>query len=323
MSVLTIHHQTIYRYRTPMAFGPHRLMLRPRESHALRLCQHELAITPPAFVTWAHDVAGNSVATASFSEPSDTLTIDSAATLSIDVDRWPVFDIAASAQRFPFLLSEDEMTDLGALRLQAYLDSAGRVREWAQSFVAGAGTDTLSLLKDISAGVAAQIAYETREDEGAQSPDETLARRSGSCRDFAVLFVDALKEQDKRFEYKWYAKEGHGNRKMENRIDEWQRIEAFLSETGYKMSADLKQAFAKEQAKGFNLLAVEVDTNMIEIGAKERAQLGGKRILAPAKPASHRRRQRYLLEEDAVQIGLVLMLTLATICSRRSPAVRA
>ena len=193
MSVLTIHHQTIYRYRTPMAFGPHRLMLRPRESHALRLYQHELAITPAAVVTWAHDVAGNSVATASFSEPSDTLTIDSAATLAIDADRWPVFDIAASAQRFPFLLSEDEMTDLGALRLQAYLDSAGRVREWAQSFVAGAGTDTLSLLKDISAGVAAQIAYETREDEGAQSPDETLARRSGSCRDFAVLFVDAVR----------------------------------------------------------------------------------------------------------------------------------
>jgi transglutaminase-like putative cysteine protease len=193
MSVLSIHHQTIYRYRTPMAFGPHRLMLRPRESHALRLYQHELAITPAAVVTWAHDVAGNSVATASFSEPSTTLTIDSAATLSIDGDRWPVFDIAASAQRFPFLLSEDEMTDLGALRLQAYLDSAGRVREWAQSFVAGAGTDTLSLLKDISAGVAAQIAYETREDEGAQSPDETLARRSGSCRDFAVLFVDAVR----------------------------------------------------------------------------------------------------------------------------------
>jgi transglutaminase-like putative cysteine protease len=197
MSVLTIHHRTIYRYRTPMTFGPHRLVLRPRESHALRLYEYELAIAPTAVVTWAHDVAGNSVATASFSEPSDALIIDSAATVSLDVDRWPVFDIAASAQRFPFLLSEDEMTDLGALRLQAYLDRAGRVREWAQGFVAGpgpgGGRDTLSLLKDMSAGVAAQIAYETREDDGAQSPDETLARRSGSCRDFAVLFVDAVR----------------------------------------------------------------------------------------------------------------------------------
>lgn len=197
MSLLTIHHHTIYRYRTPIAFGPHRLMLRPRESHALRLYEHELVIAPAAVVTWAHDVAGNSVATASFSEPSDALIIDSIATLSLDVDRWPVFDIAASAQRFPFLLSENEMTDLGALRLQAYLDSAGRVREWAHGFVAGSatggGTDTLSLLKDLSAGTAAQIAYEPREDEGTQSPVETLARRSGSCRDIAALFVDAVR----------------------------------------------------------------------------------------------------------------------------------
>lgn len=115
MSVLTIHHRTIYRYRTPMVFGPHRLMLRPRESHALRLYEHEVTIAPSAVVTWAHDVAGNSVATASFSESSDTLSIDSFATLLLDVDRWPVFDIAASAQRSPFLLSEDDMTDLGAL----------------------------------------------------------------------------------------------------------------------------------------------------------------------------------------------------------------
>jgi dipeptidyl aminopeptidase/acylaminoacyl peptidase len=46
----------------------------------------------------------------------------------------------------------------------------------------------------------------------------------------AVLFVEALEKANKRFEYKWYPREGHGNRKMENRIDEWQRIEAFLQE---------------------------------------------------------------------------------------------
>lgn len=197
MAALKIHHRTTYRYHTPVAFGPHRLMLRPRESRTLRLHAHDMTIAPAAVVTWAHDVAGNSVATAGFVEPSDALVIDSTATLSLDVDRWPVFDIAASAQRFPFVLSDDEMTDLGALRLQAYLDSAGRVREWAHGFVAGpgpgGGTDTLALLKDLSAGVAGQIAYEPREDDAAQSPEETLARRRGSCRDFAVLFVDAAR----------------------------------------------------------------------------------------------------------------------------------
>ncbi len=193
MTTLTVHHRTTYRYRAPMAFGPHRLMLRPRESRTLRLRAHDLRIAPEATVTWAHDVAGNAVATATFAEPAHTLVIDSVAELALDVDEWPVFDIAASASTFPFLLSEDEMTDLGALRLQAYLDSAGHLREWAHNFVAGVHTDTLSLLKDISNGVAAQIVYEVRDDDAAQTPVETLARGRGSCRDFAVLFVDAVR----------------------------------------------------------------------------------------------------------------------------------
>ncbi len=193
MTRLTVHHRTTYRYRAPMRFGPHRLMLRPRESRTLRLHAHDLTVAPAAAVTWAHDVAGNAVATATFAEPADRLVIDSVAELTLEVDRWPIFDIAASAATYPFLLSEDEMTDLGALRLQAYLDSTGRLRDWARGFVAGTGTDTLSLLKDISAGTAAQIVYEEREDEAARTPAETLARGVGSCRDLAALFVDAVR----------------------------------------------------------------------------------------------------------------------------------
>jgi hypothetical protein len=121
LTTLAVHHRTSYRYRAPMLFGPHRLMLCPRESRTLRLHAHDLDISPAAAVTWAHDVAGKAVATATFTEPADTLVIDSVAELTLDVDEWPVFDIAASASVYPFLLSEDEMTDLGALRLQAYL----------------------------------------------------------------------------------------------------------------------------------------------------------------------------------------------------------
>ena len=191
--MLTVHHRTIYRYSAPMAFGPHRLMLRPRESRTLRLHSHELTVSPAANVSWANDVAGNAVATANFAVRSSELVIDSIARLTLDVDEWPVFDIAASAATYPFLLSEEEMTDLGALRLQAYLDSTGQLRDWAQGFVAGDGTDSLSLLKDISNGVAAQIAYEERWDEGTQTPVETLLYGRGSCRDFAALFVDAVR----------------------------------------------------------------------------------------------------------------------------------
>lgn len=193
MIKLQIGHQTTYHYRQPLSFGAHRLMLRPRESRNLRLLSHELEISPATTVTWSHDVFSNSVAMAQPSEPSDQLTINSKVELTLDIDQWPVFEISAAAASFPFLLSNDEMTDLGALRLQSYLDSNGALRNWAQEFVAAGSGDTLTLLKDISAGVAGQIDYEVREDEGAQSPEQTLIRRTGSCRDFAVLFVDAVR----------------------------------------------------------------------------------------------------------------------------------
>lgn len=193
MVKLQIHHHTTYHYWQPLEFGPHRLMLRPRESRNLRLNSHDLRITPAATVTWSHDVFSNSVAVAMPREKSDTLSIQSLIELTLDEDQWPVFDIAASAAYYPFLLSEDEMTDLGALRLQGYLDSSGLLREWAQSFVAHEPTGTLALLKDISNGVAAQLTYVTREDEGEQTPDQTLRSNRGSCRDFAVLFVDAVR----------------------------------------------------------------------------------------------------------------------------------
>ncbi len=54
-------------------------------------------------------------------------------------------------------------------------------------------TDTLSLLKDISQGIASTISYESREEEGTQAPLATLARKRGSCRDFAVLFAEAVR----------------------------------------------------------------------------------------------------------------------------------
>jgi len=168
-------------------------MLRPRESRILRLLSHDLEITPVASVTWSHDVFSNSVAIAQPRESADSLTIQSRVALTLDVDQWPVFEISASAAYYPFLLNEDEMTDLGALRLQSYLDANGVLHAWAQSFIAQGRVDTLALLKDISAGVASQIVYETREDEGAQTPEQTLYRKSGSCRDFAVLFVDAVR----------------------------------------------------------------------------------------------------------------------------------
>jgi transglutaminase-like putative cysteine protease len=190
---LTIRHRTTYRYKTPVSLGAHRLMLRPRESRALRLISSRLTVTPEAVVSWAHDVFGNAVATAMFAGSTDHLVIDSLAELELDATAWPVFDVAASALSYPFPYPSDDRADLGALALQQYPDPMGRLRLWAEGFVLSRPTDTLALLKDLSAGITAWVRYQTREDEGTQSPLETLDRGSGSCRDFAVLFVEAAR----------------------------------------------------------------------------------------------------------------------------------
>ncbi|MGA2793586.1 MAG: transglutaminase family protein [Roseiarcus sp.] len=193
MTTLKIHHRTTYRYRRPVSLLPHRLMLRPRESRDLRLVSSYLTVTPAADVTWTQDVFGNAIATAAFPTMADNLVIDSIAELQLDAVAWPVFAIAASAIFYPFRYSDDEWTDLGALTVQQYPDPVGRLRNWAQAFVGGNPTDTLSLLKDLCVGVSRWIGYQSRDDEGTQSPIQTLDRGWGSCRDFAVLFLEAAR----------------------------------------------------------------------------------------------------------------------------------
>ena len=193
MPKLTIHHRTIYRYRQDVALSPHRLMLRPRESRELQLLTHDLSFSPEANVAWSTDVFGNAIATATFRIRSDSLLVESIATVDLTATEWPVFDIAASAINYPFVYEDRDWMDLGMLAAAQYADAENQLERWARAFVARDPTDTLSLLKDISLGIASSISYESREEEGTQSPLATLDRRSGSCRDFAVLFVEAVR----------------------------------------------------------------------------------------------------------------------------------
>lgn len=193
MVALTIHHRTVYRYHQPVHLGPHRLMLRPRESRELSVLASDVRVTPAAVVTWAHDVFGNAVAMATFQGMTDHLVIDSRTEIELSAAAWPVFDIAASAIEYPFRYADSAWIDLGALAVQQYPDPDGRLAGWARAFVRSRPTDTLSLLKDICDGISGWISYQSRDDEGTQTPIETLDRGWGSCRDFAVLFAEATR----------------------------------------------------------------------------------------------------------------------------------
>jgi transglutaminase-like putative cysteine protease len=193
MTVFHICHKTIYRYRRPVGLGMHRLQLRPRESRDLRVTSAEIAVTPFAPLIWANDVFGNAIATISFPAPAETLIVESRIAIEHRYEPWPLFGIATSAISFPFCYSDDERLDLGALLVPQHPDPDGRLLTWAKGFVCSSPTDTLSLLKDLNAGISSWISYQSRDDEGTQAPLETLDRGSGSCRDLALLLIEAVR----------------------------------------------------------------------------------------------------------------------------------
>lgn len=191
--LLKVKHSTVYRYRRPVDLSPHRLMLRPRDSHALRLVDTGLTLSPPANVQWSLDVFGNSIAVATFSGPASELRIDSTLVVEQFPNAEPTFQIDDHAASYPFAYSPDDRIDLGGLLIPHYYDPDGRLAEWARGFVRGPRTGTLAMLTDLNAGISQHFNYQSRDEEGTQGPLETLERGWGACRDFAVLLVDAAR----------------------------------------------------------------------------------------------------------------------------------
>ncbi|WPZ07616.1 transglutaminase family protein [Pelagerythrobacter marinus] len=191
--LLTIRHTTIYRYSKPVVLLPHRLMLTPRSSHHLNLRSTRVSTSPAADIEWSQDVYGNVIATAVFAEPGDELTVSGDMVVDQGAPAWPVFKVAPHAHSFPFGYSETARSALGELLEPEYDDPAGQLDAWVRSIVAGEPTDTLSLLQDLSNAVRILAAYVKRDDEGTQSPLETLGAETGSCRDLATLFIDAAR----------------------------------------------------------------------------------------------------------------------------------
>ena len=195
MPRLTIHHKTEYRYVHPVAFGEHRIMLRPRDGHDLRVVSGKLAIEPqPMRLRWIHDVFGNSVAIATFDERAETLSVVSTAT----VEHNPAEEFALTADDpayfYPFLYDEEEFPDLVQFVTPQYGDPRGELSSWARNFLDAEGpTPTFKILAGMTHGIREAFAYRTRQEEGTQHPLDTLQRKSGSCRDYALFMIEALR----------------------------------------------------------------------------------------------------------------------------------
>ena len=193
MPLLTVRHLTVYRYSEPVGLGEHRMMFRPRESHDLKLLKTRLEITPaPVSLRWLHDVFDNSVAVATFDGCTTELRFDSEVALEHVETDLPDYPLEEYAKTYPFCYSDDELPDLACALAHRYPSyDAGR---WARKFLNQAGsTGTMDLLRAISLGIKNDLIYSRRSEKGVQSPSDTLESRRGSCRDFAVLMMEAAR----------------------------------------------------------------------------------------------------------------------------------
>jgi transglutaminase-like putative cysteine protease len=195
MPLLTIHHKTEYRYTRPVAFGEHRIMLRPRDGHDLRVLSSLLEIVPqPMRLRWIHDVFGNSVAIATFDERSERLTFTS--TVTVEHKGAEEFALTADdpAYFYPFLYDRDEFLDLVRYIEPQYSDPDGELSAWARNFLdADAPTPTFKILSGMTYRIREAFTYCKRHEHGTQHPLDTLQTGSGTCRDYALFMIEALR----------------------------------------------------------------------------------------------------------------------------------
>lgn len=188
--IFDITHTTEYRYAKPVELGEHRLMFRPRDSHDLRVLATDLQVEPPAKdIRLIQDAYENSIALVQPGGPSQTLKFTCEFTVEHTGSRALDLPLSPGAEHYPFEYASEDRQVLSHY-LAPYYDADETLMAWARDFV---GSDSRQILVDMTRRIRETMKYQPREEEGVQSPRETLESKQGSCRDFATLMIEAVR----------------------------------------------------------------------------------------------------------------------------------
>ncbi|MGH8612681.1 MAG: transglutaminase family protein [Gammaproteobacteria bacterium] len=189
-----ILHRTYYNFSAAVRLEPHALRLRPREGHELRIESSTLEITPPASLRWQRDVEDNSVAIATFDSPANQLVIESEVIIQQYNEAPLDFLVADYATDYPFTHTPEDRVALSPYMNVAEHTARDRLTEWvANLWQSSERLQTYALLQRLSVRIHQTLSYQLREEPGVQTPVETLSCGTGSCRDFAYLFIEAVR----------------------------------------------------------------------------------------------------------------------------------
>jgi transglutaminase-like putative cysteine protease len=194
MSRLRISHTTSYHYAEPVTFGMHRLVIRPREGHDVRVETLSLGLNPSGAVSWHRDIFGNSIALVSFSEPADLLEFSSVTVIFRREHSSHRGLLDVLPVRYPVRYSNIEAPVAMGYLSSVYRDEADELRDWTmRTFRPRTGDDAVPLAHEVNRWIFRSIRYRRREQRGVQSPLETLRLGSGSCRDMATLLLESTR----------------------------------------------------------------------------------------------------------------------------------
>jgi transglutaminase-like putative cysteine protease len=194
MSWLEITHDTIYGYQKAVRFGPHRLVLRPREGHDVRIEEIRVQIEPEFELEWSRDLFGNCVATAHILSPAEHLRIYSKVLLHQTAPFPQRSTRRDTSTSFPVQFSEIESAVAAAYLATTYPTDVAKVKEWSSATIDPAAVhDAEEIVASLARRIRKTIKYRRREAKGVQSPSQTLSAGSGSCRDMATLMLEALR----------------------------------------------------------------------------------------------------------------------------------
>ena len=194
MRRLLIKHVTTYQYAEAVTLLPHKLLLRPREGHDIRIESVELDISPAHQLDWQRDVYDNAMAQVTFQEPASILSISSRVLIQHYDDQPLNFLVADYAVSFPFQYDVAERMDLKPYLSAIFEQDQPLLQSWLRQFwISGQVVETYLLLEWINKAIATGFTYQQREEPGVQKPETTLTRCAGSCRDFATLFIEACR----------------------------------------------------------------------------------------------------------------------------------
>jgi len=197
MDILKVRHLTRFRYSNPVFFGEHRMMFRPRESFDQHVLECSLKITPePIAIRYIHDVFSNCIGITRFEGKAKQLIFESVIRLEHSPEHSLDLPFASDGgmNSYPFAYDASDLPDVYSSILRGYPDPDGAVELWSRRFLQHLPkVDAIHVLTAMTHAIHDELKYVTRLSGRPQSPLETLRLAKGTCRDFAVLMMEATR----------------------------------------------------------------------------------------------------------------------------------